>query len=198
MSMNIARLKKGQENFEVVVNPDLAMQFKKNQSIAISEVLSYPKIFSDAKKGMQASEQRLKALFGTSDAEEVAKLIIIQGTVQLTAEYRSNMLEEKRKRIVHVISLNAIDPRTNAPHPVSRIENAMQEAKCRIDEFKQADEQVNDVIKAMRTILPIKLVIKEIEIVLPAQSAGKAYSVIKRFATIKNEEWQMMDHGKGM
>ena len=58
-SMNLAKWKKGADNFEIVVNPDKAMDFKKGIG-NIRDVLVYPKIFSDAKKGMSAPENRLK------------------------------------------------------------------------------------------------------------------------------------------
>jgi len=186
--INLARLKKGNEVFEVVINPDKAIDFRQGKA-SFDEAVVYPKVFSDAKKGMLASEQRMKALFNTSDQAEVANIVVKQGEIQLTGEHRQKIVDQKRKRIVDIIHRNAIDPRTNTPHPVTRIEAAMQEAKIKIDEFRQPEAQVDEVLKKLRIIIPIKFVKKEIDIKIPALSAAKSYSQIKIFGKILKDEW---------
>ena len=188
-SFNLARLDIGGEHFEVVVHPEQAMRFKKEGG-DVRDALVYPKIFADAKKGMAASEQRLQVLFGTTDALGVAEQIIKKGSIQLTAEYRKQVLEQKRKRIIDIIHTNGVDPRTKAPHPVARIEAAMTEAKVRIDEYKPAEAQVEDVLKKLRVVMPITFAVKKIEIVIPAEHAGKAYGTVKRIAKVMKEKWQ--------
>lgn len=186
--INIARVKKGSDVFEVVINPDKAIDFRQGKA-NFEDAVVYPKVFSDAKKGMLASEQRMKALFNTADPVEVAKLIIKQGEIQLTSEYRQKLLEQKKKRIIDIIHRNAIDPRTNTPHPITRIETAIQEAKIKIDEFRQPESQVDEILKKLRIIIPIKFVKKEIDIKIPALSAAKSYSQIKIFGKILKDEW---------
>lgn len=187
-SINIARLKKGSDIFEIVVDPEKAIDARKDNS-KIRDALVYPKIFSDAKKGMVASEQRMKALFKTADPVEVAKIIIKEGSIQLTSEYRQKVLEQKRKQVIELIHKNGVDPRTNAPHPSTRIEAAMQEAKVKIDEFKSAEIQLQPILKQLQPIIPIKFVVKEIEITIPAQYAPKAYSYVKAMSKLLKESW---------
>ncbi len=188
-NFNLARLKKGAENFEVVVDAEKAVELKNKRTVDVREALVYPKIFSDAKKGMQASEQRMKQLFGTSSPEDVARIIITEGSIQLTAEYRQKQLELKKKRLIEMIHRNGVDPRTKAPHPITRIENAFEQAKIKIDEFKSPELQLNDVIKQLMPIIPIKFVVKEIAVTIPAVHAGKAYSAVKSFGKILRENW---------
>ncbi len=194
--MNRARLKKGSEVFEIVINPERAIAARHGKA-DIREAVRIPKIFSDAKKGMLASEQRMQALFGTADPWEVAKKIIKDGDIQVTAEYREQLREQKRRQIVEFIRRNGVDPRTHAPHPANRIESAMQEAKVRVDEFKPADQQMQEVLKALRPILPIKFEIKDIELTIPAPYASKAYSAVKQFGKVLNESWQSDGSWKG-
>jgi ribosome maturation protein SDO1 len=186
--MNLAKWKKGADNFEIVVNPDKAMDFKKGIG-EIRDVLVYPKIFSDAKKGMSAPENRLKTIFGTDDVNEVAKKIIREGDVQVTSEYRNAQVTQKRQRIVDIIHRNGVDPRTNAPHPLTRVEAALDEAKIKIDEYKTAEEQVQGILKKILPIIPIKFVKKEIQLTIPAQQAGKSYQTIKQLGKILKETW---------
>lgn len=187
--INLARLKKGTDVFEIVIDPEKAIAAR-HGTADIREALRAPQIYSDAKKGMLASEQRMIALFGTADPLEVAKHIVKHGDIQVTAEYRAQLREQKRLRIVDYIRRNGVDPRTHTPHPAARIEAAMEEAKVRIDEFKQADAQVQDVIAALRPILPIKFETKTIQLTIAAPYASKAHSTAKQFGKILNESWQ--------
>lgn len=186
--MNLAKLKRGADNFEIVIDPNKAMQFKKGIG-EIQDVLVYPKVFSDAKKGMKAPENRMKAIFGTTDINEVAKKIIKEGTVQATAEYRTAQTQQKKQRIIDLIHRNGVDPRTNAPHPLTRIEAAMAQAKIKIDENKPAEEQVQEILKKIVPIIPIKFVKKEIQLTIPAQCAGRSHQTIKQMGRIIKETW---------
>ncbi len=188
-SINLAKLKKGGENFEVVINSDNAIAFKQGKDIAIEDVITNEKIFTDAKKGLLASEKLVQQLFNTIDVKEVAKIIIKEGEIQLTAEYKQKLRDEKKKRIVNFIHTNGVDPRTGLPHPITRIENAFEEAKIHIDEFKPQEQQIDEILKKLRVILPIKFEIDEIEIKIPAAYAAKMYSVVKSFAKILKDEW---------
>ncbi|MEM3771203.1 MAG: ribosome assembly factor SBDS, partial [Candidatus Micrarchaeia archaeon] len=99
------------------------------------------------------------------------------------------MVEEKRKKIISILARETIDPRTNAPHPPQRIEKAMEEVKINIDPFKPAENQINDVISALRTILPMKIETAVYAIKVPADLAQKIYGSIKSY-NVQKEEWQ--------
>jgi ribosome maturation protein SDO1 len=189
VSFNLARLKKGGKNFEVVVDPDNAIAYKKGASIDIKDVLKGEKVFFDAKKGVFASEGDMKSLFNASDLLKVAAIILKEGEIQLTTEHRDKLREEKRKRILTIIQRNAADPKTNLPHPMTRIENAFNQVKCKIDEFKTAEEQVDDAIKVLRTVLPLRIEQILLQIDLPPQYAHQSYGLLKRMGTIKQENW---------
>jgi len=187
--MNLARLKKGAEHFEIVVHPDQALAWRKTQQGDIRDTLFMQGVFTDAKKGLHAPEHRLKAVFGTDDVLEVAKQIILKGEIQLTAEFHQQRREQKRKQIVELIHRFGIDPRTKAPHPITRIEAALEEAKAKIDEFKSVEEQAQEIIKLIQPIIPIAFATKKISITIPAQHASKSYAVIKKFGKILREAW---------
>jgi len=186
---NLARLKKGSEVFEIVVDPDRAINCKGRAEVDVRDVLLYPKIYSDAKKGLLASEQRLQALFNTTDPIQIARQIIDKGDIQVTSEHRKAVQDQKRKRIIDIIHKQGVDPRTNAPHPLTRVENAFDQAKVRIDDNKPPEQQVPEIIKAMRPILPIKLVTKELSVIIPAQYASRAIPILKQFGKILKDNW---------
>jgi ribosome maturation protein SDO1 len=185
----IARLKTHGANFEILVDCDKAVAFKGGVG-DIKDALAVEKVFSDSGKGMLASETQMQQIFKTSDPLEVAKIIIRKGEIQFTADYRNKLREQKTKQIIDYIHRNGVDPRTHAPHPPQRIEAALEEAKVHIDEYKPADKQINDILKKITVILPIRFETKEIAVRIPSQYAGKAHSILASFGKIIKQEWQ--------
>jgi ribosome maturation protein SDO1 len=186
----IARLESHGERYEVLVDPDLAMEFKRGKDVDFSKLLAVESVFKDSKKGEKASEEQMEKRFGSSDPLEVAKTVIKKGDIQFTTEQRRKAVEEKRKRIVATIVRNAINPQTDTPHPPARIEMALEEAKFHVDLTKSVDEQVKLALKALRPIIPIKFEERRIAVKVPAQYASKSISMVRGFGDIKKEEWQ--------
>ena len=189
VSFNLARLKKGGQKFEIVVEPDNAIAYRKGADIDIKDVLRGEQIFTDAKKGVFASENEMKSLFNSSDPLKVASIILKTGEIQLTIEYRDELREQKRKRVLALIHRNAIDPKTKLPHPMTRLENAFEEVKCKIDEFKTAEEQIDKVMNSLRTVLPLRIEQAVLQIHVPPQHAHQAYGLLKKLGDIKKETW---------
>ncbi|MCX8171678.1 MAG: ribosome assembly factor SBDS [Candidatus Bathyarchaeota archaeon] len=191
MSRNytIARISIGGGNFEILVKPDPAFAFRSGKSVSMSDILITDVVFTDANKGLRAPEKKLKEAFGTADPIEVAKIILKKGNLQLTAQQRRQMIEEKRRQIIDFISRNAIDPRTKLPHPPTRIEQALEQVHFPVDPFKSVEEQVNEAVKALRAILPLSIEKISVAVKVPAEYAGKSYGTLKSFGTIKNENW---------
>ncbi|MFH1174352.1 MAG: ribosome assembly factor SBDS [archaeon] len=189
VSFNLAKVKKNGFNFEIVINPDEAMGFRAGKRADVRDAIRSEHIFKDASRGELANEHELEQAFGSRDALVVAAFLIKNGIIQLTDEHRSMLREEKRKKILSIIHTNAIDPKTKLPHPIARLENAFEEAKVRIDEHKSAEDQVQDIVRAIQIILPIKFAIAELQIHLSANVASKQHNVIKKYGTIVSESW---------
>lgn len=185
----VARLTRLGDQFEVLVKPRDALSFRAGEITSVSQVLAAETVFLDAGKGLRASEEKLRKAFGTEDPLEVAKVILTKGTLQLTAEQRREMVEDKRRQIVSFISRQCVDPKTNLPHPPARIEQAMKEIHYSIDPFTDAGEQAAEVIKLLRPILPLKTESVSVAVHIPAQHATKIYGTVKGFGTIRSEEW---------
>lgn len=165
------------------------MDFKKGMKVSMSDVLAYPAVYRDVRNTEVVSEQDLQKVFGTTDVSKIAEKIIREGELQLTTEQRRSMVEQKRIQIASIISKRGINPQTNTPHPPQRIMNAMEQAGVNIDPFADAELQVDKVLKAIKTILPIKFQKVTLQIKIPPQYSGSAYSVLKNVGTVMNEQW---------
>lgn len=191
ISLNIARLKKGGESFEVILKDiDKAIDLRNNKNVDVREVMNGDLIFHNAHKADKAKEGSMKQWLGTEDHFEAAKIIIQKGEIQLTSDQRKRMLEEKEKKIMHHIHTNAYDPKTKLPIPMQRIELAMKEAKIHIDPTDKIDYQTGKIISKLQPILPMSFEKIKLRIIIPSKYTGAAYSAVKSKHNITNENWR--------
>lgn len=185
----IVRLKTHGNIFEILVDCNKALAFKEGKKVQLSDVLATNQIYKDVKKGQLASENELKRIFDTSDQLKISEIILKTGNIPLTADYKSKLREEKLNKIVDIIHRNAVDSKTGLPHPSKRIKDAIIQAKIKVDENKSAEQQIDYVIEALVSLLPIKIETKDMEIKIPANYAGKSYSILKKYGKVTNDEW---------
>jgi len=182
------KLNRKGKDFIILVDPNKALEFKKGKLKDIREALVADTIFKDVAKAEKASEHDMQNLFKTEDIYQVAEIILKQGKLELTTGQKNKEREELKKRITSIIARNAVDPRTGLPHPLQRIESAMEEAKVNIQEGKEAEEQVNDIVSQLAPVLPIKFEKRRIEIIIPSSFAGQSFRILKNYSdVIKNE-----------
>ncbi|MBI2970892.1 MAG: ribosome assembly factor SBDS [Candidatus Aenigmarchaeota archaeon] len=185
----IARCAKEGKHFEVLVDPDIAYDLKEGKTVSLSRMLATNMVFTDARKAVKASPADVAKAFGSHDPEQIAEEIVKKGDVQLTTDFRRKKTEERRKQIAGIISKYAINPQTKLPHPPDRILNAMGQARVNIDPFKPAEQQAEDIIKALKPILPISVEQLTVTAEIPAQYAGRAYGIVKDLGELKDQQW---------
>jgi len=185
----IARLEVHGSTFEILVKPREAWDYKSGKSIDIREVLAGDIIYKDARKGLKASEELLQKIFGTRDPYKIAEIILKKGRLQLTTEQRRKMIEEKKRQIINYIARSCIDPRSKLPHPPTRIELAMKEIRVNIDPFKSVEEQAAEIIKELKSVLPLKMMNVIIDLTIPAKYSAKAYGFLQKLGKLHKTMW---------
>ena len=185
----IVRYSKGNDKFEILVKPDSALEYKLGKKMDISNIMISDEIYSDANKGTRCSSEKLMKHFKTTDQLEIAKQIMDKGDLNMNTEQRRKMIEEKKRQIVEYINKNFVDPKSHMPHPVSRINAVLDEARVAIDPFKRLDDQLKNIIDPLRKIIPLKSEILELTVTVPAQFSGQSFSVFKTIGEIKSEQW---------
>jgi len=212
----IGRLENSGRTFEMLMDPEKAWEAKKYIREEINKRLKEGKkrsrltpkeiindlnitlelifesfiVFEDLKRGKKATDGDMEVVFGTNDGKEIGAHILLDGDIQWTRSQREEEKEKKLKQIINIISKNAINPQNNKPHPPERIEKAIEEADVKIDLMRNAEEQVDDVVKKIQTIIPIKMEQIEMAIKIPTSYTAKGYNIVAQFAQIKKEEWQ--------
>ncbi len=183
----IARYDKEGKHFEILVDSNLAYDMKEGKVVSLSRMLASNIVFSDARKAVKAGDSDILKAFKTHDTEKIAEQIIKNGELQLTTDFRRKKTEEKRKQVAAFISKHAINPQTRLPHPQDRILNAMDMAKINIDPFRPAEQQVDDVIKALKPVIPISVEELKLQIEIPARYASRAFGFLKN--NISEQRW---------
>jgi ribosome maturation protein SDO1 len=189
----VVKYSKAGKHFEVFVDPNLAEMFREGQKKDFNNVLVVEEVFVNARKGDRAKASDLMEVFGTTDVYEIGQVIVKEGEFHLTTEQRRRKVEEKRRQIVAILSREAIDPRTKAPHPEVRIIQALEKAKVHIDPFKDAREQIPSIVKQLKLVLPLSFETVSVAVRIPPQYAGRVYGFLKNY-TIKREEWASTGH----
>jgi ribosome maturation protein SDO1 len=185
----IFRYSAGNDKFEILVKPDPALEYKLGKKMDISNIMISDEIYSDANKGTRCSSEKLMKHFKTTDQLEIAKQIMDKGDLNLNTDQRRKMIEEKKRQIVEYINKNFVDPKSHMPHPVSRINAVLDEARVAIDPFKRLDDQLKNIIESLRKIIPLKSEILELTVTVPSQFSGQSFSVFKTIGEIKSEQW---------
>jgi ribosome maturation protein SDO1 len=185
-----ARLKTHGTTFEVLVEPEGAHALRRGEDLSLEDILAVEDIFENASRGDRSAEEDLLKAFGTTDPLSIAETIIKKGEISLTAEQRKKFIENKRLQVIEVIARNAINPQTKTPHPPTRIEAAMKEARVNIDPAKSTDELVNITMKAIRPLIPIRFEEIEVAVKVSPEYAPKAYGEISAFGKLTREAWQ--------
>ena len=183
-----ARLEKGGARYEILVDPDLVEKWKHNSdSVKISELLAIEEIWLDAKNGDRPTSDALERIFGTTNLDECVIKILKEGSIQLTTLQRKKIVAEKRKQIISQISSTATDPKTKLPHPITRIENALDEIRFSIDPFKSVESQVERAVKLLRPIIPLQFITIRLAFKIPGKDYGGVSQLLRE--SIQKEEW---------
>ena len=187
MTQTTARIKKGNSHFEILVDMDAALKFRKTGVGNALDFLETETIFDDAKKGNVSSKGQLENAFGTSDPYQIAENIVKHGEILVNEEHRSAEHEMKIKQVVEFLSKNAVDPRTGNPHTPDRIKSALDQAHV-ISKNVPIDQQIPEIIDKISSILAIKVATKKVKVIIPAIHTGRAYGVINPYR--ESENWK--------
>ena len=184
MAQVTARIKIKGKHYETLVDLDEALKFKTGKG-NINNALVTPAIFSDMKQGYHAGKADLIEAFGTDEAYEIAKKIILSGEVQKNQEFRDAERDNKIKQVINLIIRNSVDQH-GRPYTEDRLKRAIEESHSFIDN-RPAEQQLNGIVDKLKTVIPIKLETKRIKLTIPAQYTGQVYGLLKEYK--ESEDW---------
>eukprot|EP00386_Alphamonas_edax_P004521 GDKI01014258.1.p1 GENE.GDKI01014258.1~~GDKI01014258.1.p1 ORF type:complete len:144 (-),score=39.63 GDKI01014258.1:53-484(-) len=108
----IVKLKSHGKRFEIACYKNKVMNWKTGIEKDISEVLQSPHIFENVSKGQFAKKDAIVQVFGTADEEQVARLILEKGEVQISDKERDMYLESLFKDISSIVTEKVVNLKT--------------------------------------------------------------------------------------
>eukprot|EP01126_Amoeba_proteus_P000874 TRINITY_DN1024_c0_g1_i15.p1 TRINITY_DN1024_c0_g1~~TRINITY_DN1024_c0_g1_i15.p1 ORF type:complete len:109 (-),score=13.82 TRINITY_DN1024_c0_g1_i15:67-393(-) len=98
--MQIVRHRVGGVTFEIGTKTGSVLRFRNGQG-DFSDVLQSEEIWKDISRADRANADELREAFKMTDTLEIAKLIAVKGTLQLTDAERKEIMRKKRNEIGH-------------------------------------------------------------------------------------------------
>lgn len=184
------KYKKDGNTFEILVNHGTVDTWR-NGKLGWGKVAYADAVFKNASKGDRYTDNDLMSTFGTSNVDECMKIIAEKGELQLTTADRRKKMEETRKQIVNYIHKYYINPKTNAPHPLINIDNALKEQRYNVTE-ESVERQVQKIMKKMIMQLPMKkneITLMRGTFTIPIQHIGKVQGVLSKTASILSQNY---------
>lgn len=185
MTQTTARLSKQGKKFEILVDLDEALKFRRGQGTINTAVIT-ESVFYNIKSGEVASAGDLVKFFGTDDFMQVCEKIIKSGEIELPEEFVKKGQDQKYKQVVDFLAKNAVSPE-GRPYTPDRMMKALEEAHVNVKN-QPVDQQILDILEQLTKVLPIKIEMKKVRITLPAQYTGKAYGLVKAY-DVEKEDW---------
>jgi len=184
----LARLEKGGSRYEILVDPELVDTWKEDpNSVELSDLLAIDEVWSDAKAGDRPTSDALERVFGSTDLSTCVDKILRDGSLQLTTVQRRQMVDERMKQIVNEIAMTATDPKTKLPHPPTRIENALQEARFKADPFLSVERQVKDAVNILKPIIPLQFITIKLAFKVPGKDYGGVSNLLRD--SMQKDQW---------
>lgn len=82
-----------------------------------------------------------------------------------------------------------MDPKTKTPHPVVRIENALDQLKIKIDPDQPLERLLADVTKRLPDVLTIKRQDMDALLSVPHAHMGAVGGLLSRYCQVKSERY---------
>jgi ribosome maturation protein SDO1 len=163
----VVRMNKGGKRFEIACYRNKVVDYRQGLEQDLSEVLQTDRVFTNVSKGEFAKANDLQKVFGTKDEEEIAKLILTKGQMQVSDKERSQQLEKTTAQIAEWIAKNCVNPETDRPYTILQIKHSMKQAAFSVHPTKPLKRQYLDCVKLLQQVMPIQRAKMELLLLIP-------------------------------
>lgn len=143
-------------------------------------------------KGQVASNEDLKAAFGTTNVDEILLEILKKGELQVGNKERQQNAQQLRAEVLQIVADKCINPGTKRPYPTTIIDKALHELNFNLVPSKTAKNQALEAIKLLveKQIIPIARARMRIRVTGNSKEAKKYADKVKAFIVeTEDEDW---------
>ena len=167
-NISIVRLKLGKTRYEIACYKNKIQDWRDKKETDLSEVLQTNTIFKNVVKGDIASQAELKEVFPKMTQEDIVKLILEKGVVQVSEKERVNTNTNIKKYIANIIVEKTYNYETGLPFPQDVISKVLEEIEFKIVDNQDAKKQALKAIKEIKEkkIIPLDRKLMKISITI--------------------------------
>ncbi|KLO11291.1 Shwachman-Bodian-diamond syndrome protein [Schizopora paradoxa] len=157
-NVSIVRLKKGGKRFEIACYKNKVQEYRTGVETNLDDVLQIGHVFTNVSKGEQAKVGDLKKAFGKANEDEIIKMILKEGDLQVGEKEREHELTNMRREILNKVAESVVDPATQRLYSAAIIDKAMTQAGFSVKPDKPVKAQVLECIRLLQehASLPIQ------------------------------------------
>uniref|UniRef100_A0A7R9W567 C2H2-type domain-containing protein n=1 Tax=Pseudictyota dubia TaxID=2749911 RepID=A0A7R9W567_9STRA len=146
----VVRMNRHGLRFEVACYRNKIVNYRQGLETDLSEVLQTDRVFTNVSKGQFANSKDLRKAFGTTDEEEVCRIILTKGQEQISDMERSAQLESTQREVAAMVAAKCVDPSSDRPYTINRIRDAMREVGFMVHPTRSVKQQFLDCVRLLR------------------------------------------------
>lgn len=185
-STQIVRYQNGNVKVEIMARPGMVTKYREGKC-SLQDALVDDRVYRNIAKGEVANAAELSGLGGSNDA--ILDTILKNGKYSQTAAEKREHMDKLKREVVNFLHSNFIDPRTRTPHPVTRIEGALAEAKINLDPESDAEHNARKILKKLQLIIRLEESTIDVTVVIPNNKIGQTIGICYSMGTVKGEEY---------
>lgn len=159
------------DHFEIACYCSKIVSFKGGLETDLSEVLQTATIFSDVKRGLVHSADKLHSVFGTTNTNAIASEILLRGRVQLSNIERGTEQERTIAEIANIICQRIYNPLTGTVFPQALIQDTIKDTLHYRLTNQSVSQQAAAVIRMLADVVSIGIRNIPILIDVPVEDA---------------------------
>eukprot|EP00400_MALV-I_sp_L67-5_P001283 gene1283-161_t len=145
----IVKYKSHGKRFEIACYSNKVLNWREGQETDFSEVVQTTTIFNNVGKGMMAPKSDVHKAFGDKSEEEICKIILDKGELQISDKERDAHLNDLFRQVATIVSEKCVSPSTGLPLTRTMVESLMKECHVNIRPGIPAKKQA---LKAMEIL----------------------------------------------
>lgn len=167
----VVRLKRGGKRFEIACYKNKVINWRNKSERDIDEVLQMHRVYSNVSKGVTAKREDLVNSFGTENEDEICRLILDAGELQVSDREREVIVTSSFRDVAAIVAGLCINSETGRPMPFTVVEKALHDIHFTVHPNKSPKKQALDAIRELRAHFPIQRAQMRLRIVLPSDCA---------------------------
>ena len=142
------------KRFEIACYRNKILDFRAGLETDLSEVLQTDRVFTNVSKGQFAKSDDLQKVFHTTNEEDIARVILEKGQMQVSHLEREQLYDNTMAQIATWVANNCISSQTDRPFSVHQIQQSLQAYP--LQPHKPIKKQCLDAFRYLQTVLPIQ------------------------------------------